>query len=91
MTPNGVCESCGEPMRWGFTTTGSRMPLDVAPAPAGEGTVWITPEGRFRVLDKDERARAYAQGVELWETHLYTCAAAERHRSVSRQQLGLGV
>jgi hypothetical protein len=85
-----VCGSCGAPMRWGVTSTsGARMPLD--PVPSSEGSVWIRPDGRLRALTAVERVRALEAGEELYRTHWETCPAAERHRSVSRDQLGFAL
>ena len=40
MRSDGVCRSCGAPVRWVVTdATGKRMPLN--PAPTADGNVWV--------------------------------------------------
>lgn len=79
-----VCRACGEPVRWVTTTrTGSRMPLDLSPDPAG---VWrVHPSGpapgrgRARLLAEklgpDAHTAAQAEGELLFTSHLDTCPA----------------
>lgn len=86
MTALARCELCGQPMRWGVTTSGARMPLDPDPTP--DGNVWIRQDGRLRVLTADEIARAPETGVELYMPHHATCTNG-RALAVNRQQLRL--
>lgn len=84
------CQSCGRPVRWGVTTAGARMPLDHAPSTLGN--VWIREDGKLRVLNADEAARAAAAGEVLWMSHFASCPNAAAH-GVSRAQesMELGV
>lgn len=82
------CSSCGRAVRWGVTTTGARMPLDVAPAPLGN--VWIRGDGKLRVLSEPERARARTAGYVLYVPHHATCPSVAQHR-VSPAQEALDV
>jgi hypothetical protein len=45
----------------------------------------------LRRADAVERVRALEAGEPLYVTHWETCPAAERHRSVSRDQLGFAL
>lgn len=84
-----ACQSCGAPIRWGVTTAGGRMPLDASPAPAGN--VWIRPDGKLRILNEQEAARARAAGYVLHMSHHATCPTAGRHRTPRAQEtLDLG-
>lgn len=78
------CQSCGQPVRWGVTKDGARMPLDVAPAPLG--SVWVHPDtGRLHVLSKERAERGRAAGALLFMPHHATCPSRGRH-GVSRAQ-----
>jgi hypothetical protein len=75
---------CAAPIRWGITTAGKRMPVDVAPSPEGNLSLEETRGGRgpnIYALAGEELAEARAAGERLYLSHFATCAHAAEFRT----------
>jgi hypothetical protein len=70
--------SCGAPITWTTSTTGSNFPVDTEPNPKGNVAVRQTPTGLVsRVVTKDRPAE---DGEVLHMPHHATCHKAELYR-----------
>lgn len=101
------CQSCGEPLLWCVLLTlegGSRHPLDAAELPAaavgvivsriaGEGEHAGKRIGMVLTAERMQKrlGELLEKGGTFHRSHFETCPHAERHRGVSRDQLGLDV
>lgn len=78
----GACRSdnCRAAIRWGVTVDGKRIPVDVAPDPAGNLV-------RVMVARNDWRIRVLAEGevpppgTHRWTSHYATCPDADQFRN----------
>jgi hypothetical protein len=84
---HGRCDSCGAIVKWGVTVSGSQMPIDPIAMP--DGTVFVVPSGKLRVLTADEADRGRRAGAVLYRSHFFTCPAAAAHRGINREQMTL--
>ncbi len=65
------CQSCGKPIRWCKTTSGTNIPLDEAP----------TPQGNLVIDNQVARTATPADGGKpRFMTHFATCPNAAQHR-----------
>jgi hypothetical protein len=73
-----TCLSCHQPVIWGITGAGKRIPLD--PEPVAEGNLAIGPEEppqvRYLSKDGDQVRQSEWRGV----SHFATCPNAASHR-----------
>jgi hypothetical protein len=92
------CESCGAEIVWVTLLTlegGRQHPMDAAPlAGAAVGCLAFNPRtGTAMVLTADRMQKRLGEllekGAEFHASHFETCASAERHRGVSRDQEAL--
>lgn len=64
------CQSCGAPIRWAYSETGKKIPLDAWPA-----------RGLVHLLDGGKGDEPSVVGVRpVWRTHFETCPNAKEHR-----------
>ena len=64
----GVCKSCGAPVRWVVTANGRNMPLDRAPVRA------------FRIVTGVDGREVAEHAGDLFQSHFSTCPDAATHR-----------
>lgn len=105
--PTANCRSCGLPIRWAYTSSAKRIPLDPDPVPGGN---LVVVDAHGQVVDAALARSLVARGVasvqvarrgkrsvdpELphWRSHFATCryAAGHRHRKVNVDPEGRGV
>lgn len=84
-----ACGSCGRRVWWVVTDRGARMPLDPGAHPMGVVEPRFEGGNRARIHSKAEAQARRLTGAELYMPHHATCPSVERHRGVSRAQLGL--
>lgn len=74
------CSSCNGRIVWALTSTGRRMPVDLAPVEGGNVLLVEQAGGlppRAEVLGKADRP---AEGVLTYLSHFSTCPEAGAHR-----------
>lgn len=76
-----VCRSCGEPILWAVTSTGSRIPIDFEPV--SDGNVQLNENGSCVMAGKGK-----ALTGPLRKTHYATCPDAAAWRKRPNKQKG---
>lgn len=76
-TRQTTCRSCKQPIRFGLTEKGRRMPIDPQPVP--DGNVVFIDEQNVRVLSAGE----VVDGPRF-QSHFVSCPSAARHRGKTR-------
>lgn len=72
------CKSCNAPIHWVLTSTGKRMPLDVAKAEDGKGNLQAT---HFDyAIGMPTVVQVVKAGEGDWISHFATCPNSKQHR-----------
>lgn len=83
------CKTCGQPIDWVTTETGSWLPIDPAPSENGNVHLRIDPSGTIaRVCGSDAEVLAILAGDEnavFHIAHWATCTDVGPHRQVDGQ------
>jgi hypothetical protein len=84
----GICNPCGQPVRWSVTAAGKRQALNPQPDPAGNVAAYCDGTGtwRSRVPTAELPAAAHER---VFMPHAATCTAVKRDRA--QPQLPTGV
>ena len=82
MGDTGQCRSCPATIEWAKTyKADAAIPLDVEPAPKGEGNLLLLPSANKTVsVNKDDARWLEGLGIELRRSHFATCPAADKNR-----------
>jgi hypothetical protein len=80
-----VCRSCGQAVQWAETEKGRRMPVDLAPSPAGNIALYPREDNVpiAVVITQTEIDAWMASGAtkrKLYTSHFATCPQASRWR-----------
>lgn len=77
-----ACEACGKEMIGALTVKGNTAPIELEPAPAGQGNIWLGKNSVGTVicasLSQALVAEANAVGLVLRVNHFATCPERER-------------
>lgn len=77
-----TCKSCGAPVLWAkHATTGTLMPLDPQPSPAGN--IWLVGgkrSGTVPICRVASQPVPAPEGANLYTSHFATCPNAAQHR-----------
>jgi hypothetical protein len=77
-----ACKSCGAEIIFAFTRDNKRMPVDAAPNPQGNITLWeVGGVTRATVLAGSRLELARAEQQELFLSHFASCPDAAGHRT----------
>lgn len=75
-----LCTKCKKPVRWVYTESGRRMPLDPIPTADGNIVYWGEGTDRVRVLKKADEDDLFLSGLQRYKSHFATCPAADKLR-----------
>lgn len=76
---SSTCRSCGAPVIWAHTETGSRMPVDPERVQGGNVMLIadVTDDGR---MTPNQIAKVVKPGDGVYVSHFATCPDASQHR-----------
>lgn len=74
--------SCGAPIVWARTKSGSRMPIDAQPVPGGQWRLLDQggPDPVLSYAPSDPVAQAAGADIALYDSHFATCTQAAQFR-----------